>query len=154
MSLYERFSRRPEWELAIGRLMMASASIEISVLQTIANYGGVPMAKKAFARPHSARLKTLESLASGRDTKTQEAVGGIVEQLRQFNKERNHAAHSPLMYALDDGSTDDHKYGAIVHIGDPDRRIGLDEIKALADRAKDLSSHFTFTWMMIMGVPK
>ena len=154
MSLYERFSRRPDWELAIGKLMMASAQIEMSVLQAIANYGGTPLAQKTYKRPQSARLTVLESLAKDRDGKTQDAVRGIVELLRQFNTDRNHVAHNPLMYALDEKSTEDHKYGAIVSIKDPAQRIGLDEINALAQRATDLSSHFTFTWMMAMGVPK
>ena len=154
MNLYDRFSRRPDWEIAIGRLMLASAHIEMNVLQAIANYGGVELAKKTYKKPHSARLTVLEGLAADRDDKTKHSVGGIVEMLRKFNQERNYIAHNPLMYGLDDKSPDDHEYGSIVSIKDPYQRIGLSEVIALAERAYGLSAHFTFTWMMAMGVPK
>lgn len=154
MSLLERFSRQPEWEVAIGRLMLAGAHIEMNVLQTIANYGGVELARATYKKPHIARLTVLEGLAGDRDEETKNSVHDIVELLRQFNQERNYIAHNPLMYALEDNSTDEHAYGSIVSIKNPYRRIGLGEVIALAERAHGLSSHFNFTWMMIMGVPR
>lgn len=154
MSLYERFSRLPEWESAIGRLMMASAKLEMNVLMAISNYGGLDLARRVFKSGHAARLKVLQDLASDRDERTRVSVGSIIELLREFNKQRNQVAHNPLMYALDKDSTDSHMYGAIFDMADPERSIGLDEITALAERGEDLSSHFTFTWMMVMGVPK
>lgn len=154
MSLYEAHSHQPEWESAIGRLMLASAHLEMSVLQAIANYGGDELARTSFKKPHSARLTVLESLAGDRDEKTQVAIHGIVEMLRQFNKERNHVAHNPLMYALDGNSTDEHAYGSIVSIRDTYYRIGLSEVVELAERARGLSSHFMLAWMSAMGVPE
>lgn len=134
--------------------MMASARLESNVLMVIFNYGGAGLAKEACKKPHAARLIILESLASERDDNARKSVADIVQMLREFNRERNHVAHNPLMYALDENSKENHRYGAITSIVDPERRVGLDEIIALAEKGEGLASHFTFTWMMAMGAPK
>jgi hypothetical protein len=133
--------------------MMASAHLEFSVLMAIARHGGNDLAKKACKSGHAARLNVLQKLASDRDEETQDAVKAIIAQLREFNKQRNHVAHNSLSYAFDLNSTESHKFGAIIDLADPTRRIGLVEVAALAEKGERLSRGFNFVWMMTMGLP-
>ena len=120
----------------------------------IEHYGGPDLANRLFRSGHSARLIALQNLASGLDDQKRESVGRIVEQLREFNRRRNHIAHNPLVYAMDKDSTANHKYGAIIDASDAEQRIGLDEISALAEHGESLAQGFSFTFMMIMGIPE
>jgi hypothetical protein len=154
MSLYEMFSRRPEWESAIGRLMMAGAYLEMNVLTMITLYGGAELGKVASGKTHFSRLEILEGLSADAERSVRHSVRKLVDSLRAFTRQRNHVAHNPLIYALDSRSDESHRFGAIVDRADPKRRIGLEEIAELAERGEKLSNGFYFAWMLIMGDPK
>ena len=139
MSLHKLFSKRREWESAIGRLVLASAFIERTVYSSLMNYRP-DLGEAALIRmTHGRRLKLLEGVAAGRDDETKDAAKALVARLRSFSIQRNRVVHNPLSYAFDRNSTDLHKFGAIIDRANPTLRLGLAELEEMAAHGEALN---------------
>lgn len=153
MGLHEMFSKAADWEKAIGRLMLASARIEHRVLIAVATSGD-PAAMTALSdrTTHAQRINALARIARGLPKEKRQMAKRILSELRTLNTGRNHVAHNPLMYAIDDRGPGK-EFGAILQVRDPRKRISLGQIEALAEKSGEIARTFTFLWLLVTSSP-
>lgn len=154
MSLYDIFSpaKRDAWAMAIGRVMVAAAQLERQVGNAVLDTQDEALLRLARKNPkHANLLDLLESTLSQRSEPVRTQGQALLDALRDYNRQRNHIAHNTRHYAVDAHTRPEDRYGAIVDRKQPRRRIGLQEVQALAEQGEALSLGFWPRWQRLIA---
>ncbi|RDZ28674.1 hypothetical protein [Lysobacter silvisoli] len=152
MSLYDIFSpaKRDAWAMAIGRVMVAAAQLEGQVWNAVLDTQDEALLRLARKSPnHANLLDLLEGTLSERSEQMRRQGRTLLDALRDYNRQRNHIAHNTRHYAVDAHTRPEDRYGAIVDRRQPRRRIGLQEVQALAEQGEALSLGFWPRWQLL-----